>query len=143
MRLGTPLALMLACFSCNNVFAEPILGPTQFPPAQIYDPELYRSLTLPFEDDRSVGSIILINQFGDGSGSDLTGSATACQDFETKYDEYDIAVVDNFSVQSSCKINQIIWGLNVFANCDPSLITGFRINIHDSLASAQTNSSSC
>jgi len=90
-------------------------------------------------DDRGTVIFDLIAQFGDQSGSDMSGGSSACQDFEDANDIYDVATIDNFTVTTSCEVFDIMVGLSTFNNCDVNAITGFHINIHSTLDSAETS----
>ena len=118
-----------------QVFAqhEPISDPGYVePPLPSYEASLVA------ETDRGGTIFIVFNQFGDGSGSDLDGWATPSQDFESAWDTYDTAAVDDFTVTTPLQVFELIAAFRHIGG-DPTLIAGFRVNIHSTLESAQTS----
>ena len=125
--------VVLTCI-CPVYGQQPSLDSGFIPPPS----EGFEANMAEFNNPAERGLVVLLDQYGDGP-PDWTGNATLSQDFEADYNDYDVAAVDNFSVSESCKIVQIVCGLRTFGGCDYQNISGFRVNIHNNIESAQSS----
>ncbi|MDP7006532.1 MAG: hypothetical protein QF718_10025 [Phycisphaerales bacterium] len=79
----------------------------------------------------------VMDQIGPDDGSNIdTSNATASQNFESAYDIYDIATLDNFTGagESINSVEAVVTGWNGYG--DLSGITGWTVNLHSSTAAA-------
>ena len=89
----------------------------------------------------SVGSFsaadVIMDQIGDFGGTDLAGGLMASQIFEAAFGQYNIAVVDDFTLDSTTDLNSIsavLAGWNGYAGTDG--IMGYSVNIYMSAEDA-------
>jgi len=93
----------------------------------------------------SVGSFstadVIMDQIGDFSGSDMSGTGLmASQIFEAAFGQYNIGVLDDFTLDSTTDLNSIsavIAGWNGYAGTDG--IMGYSVNIYMSAEDAGNN----
>ncbi|MDP7008316.1 MAG: hypothetical protein QGI78_01960, partial [Phycisphaerales bacterium] len=80
---------------------------------------------------------VLMDQIGLDDGSSIdTSNATASQNFESAYDGYDIATLDNFTGagESVVSVEAVITGWNGYGSLGG--ITGYTVNLHSSTGAA-------
>ena len=73
---------------------------------------------------------VLMDQIGLDDGTSIGTNTIASQNFETSYDHYDVAVLDNFTGdgESINMVEIVLNGWNGFS--DPSYITGYTTNLY-------------
>ncbi len=77
------------------------------------------------------------DQIGADDGSDIEGNITACQYFEPDYATYDIATLDDFTLDSSgtvTSIEAVLNGWNGYAG--PAGVTSYQVNVYSSPTAA-------
>jgi len=80
---------------------------------------------------------VMIDQIGPDDGSGIDGGITGCQDFESAYDIYDIATLDNFTAaggENIATVEMCLNGWNGFV--DPSSVMGYTANLYSDPAVA-------
>lgn len=85
----------------------------------------------------STSADVILDQIGPMDGNSMTGTFTANQYFESDYSIYDIATIDNFTIQEQTTITNVetvIDGWGGFA--DPSSITAYQGNVYSFVAAA-------
>ena len=127
LKIILPMVFVVLTVIC------PIYGQQPTPDSAFIPPpgEGFEADMSEFNDPAVRGSVVLLDQYGDGV-SDWTGNATLSQDFEADWNDYDVAAVDNFSVAELYKMLYIVDLLDPnILNC-PSPISNilkFSINI--------------
>ena len=98
-------------------------------------------LTMVIPSSPALGGIVIMDQIGPDSTFTDGQISYASQDFEPAYDEYDIGALDDFQVDSATlnltQLEAVVGGWGVITNWD--LVTGWRVEIYDSVAAAGTS----
>lgn len=83
----------------------------------------------------------LMDQIGPDNTGQLTGTVAASQDFEAAFDQFDVIVIDDFTVAGPANITGVeaVMGMWNNAAINWANVTAFRIEIFSSTASATTS----